>query len=262
MTGTSTAGGQLARHTYQAVSNVVTELVLIRHDEDSVRAAWYEATCLGDDCDWQSTGAEPVAEDAAHEHVVDRHANLVFREKLILAAARAYGLAKYSYPRDVYVDADARERHINADSWLTAREEPFRTAVSTVIDLTVGTAPSAVAAERERIRRLLALPLLQAFRLIPSGHIQQGCVISDGDVVRQRLRAAFQAVGDGRAPADVPLDLVEVAPWLEQCGHCDAGLPQACTCPPGDPRAVIALLVDEIVMLRGQPRQPARGDHQ
>ena len=34
--------------------------------------------------------------------------------------------------------------------------------------------------------------------------------------------------------------------WLRQCGICDAGLPTACTCPPGDPRAVIQRLVEEM----------------
>lgn len=31
----------------------------------------------------------------------------------------------------------------------------------------------------------------------------------------------------------------EVEPWLQQCGSCDAALPMACTCPPGDYRAVL-----------------------
>ncbi|MEV1013860.1 MULTISPECIES: hypothetical protein [unclassified Micromonospora] len=104
--------------------------------------------------------------------------------------------------------------------------------------------------ERERIRRNLSLPMLQALRLIPHGRIQQGCVVSDGNVVRQRLRAAYFAIVDPGAAERVPLDLAEVAPWMELCGTCDAGLPQACTCPAGDPRVVIAALVDEIVKQR------------
>ncbi|MFJ8690214.1 hypothetical protein [Micromonospora wenchangensis] len=107
-----------------------------------------------------------------------------------------------------------------------------------------------VQVERERIRRILSLPMLQALRVIPSGRIQQGCVVSDGDAVRRNLKAAYHAITDGTPAPTVPLDLVEVAPWLEACGSCDAGLPQSCTCPPGDPRAVIALLVDEVVGLR------------
>lgn len=31
--------------------------------------------------------------------------------------------------------------------------------------------------------------------------------------------------------------------YLVQCGSCDAGLPMACVCPPGDPRAVISELI-------------------
>lgn len=116
-------------------------------------------------------------------------------------------------------------------------------------------AEAAVRAERERIRRNLALPMLQALRLIPSGHIQQGCVVTDGDVVRDRLRAAYMGITADPASGEqarppLPLDLVEVAPWMELCGSCDAGLPQACTCPPGDARVVIVRLVDEVVALR------------
>lgn len=104
--------------------------------------------------------------------------------------------------------------------------------------------------ERERIRRNLSLPMLQALRLIPHGRVQQGCVVSDGDVVRERLRAAYFAITADQPPPSLPLDLAEVAPWMELCGSCDAGLPQSCTCPAGDPRLVIAALVDEIVKQR------------
>ncbi|MFD6565478.1 hypothetical protein [Micromonospora profundi] len=104
--------------------------------------------------------------------------------------------------------------------------------------------------ERERIRAALSLPMLQALRLIPHGRVQQGCVISDGDVVRERLRAAYFGITADQPPPSPPLDLAEVAPWMELCGHCDAGLPQSCTCPPGDPRVMIAALVDEIVRQR------------
>lgn len=109
---------------------------------------------------------------------------------------------------------------------------------------------AAVRDERERIRRTLSLPMLQALRVIPSGRVQQGCVVSDGDAVRANLKAAYHAVSGGQPAPTAPLDLVEVAPWLELCGSCDAGLPQSCTCPAGDPRLVIAALVDEIVALR------------
>lgn len=114
---------------------------------------------------------------------------------------------------------------------------------------------AAVRDERERIRRTLSLPMLQALRVIPSGRVQQGCVVSDGDAVRANLKAAYHAVSGGQPAPTAPLDLVEVAPWLELCGSCDAGLPQSCTCPAGDPRVVIAALVDEIVMLRRELEQ-------
>ncbi len=124
-----------------------------------------------------------------------------------------------------------------------------------VIDPSDGVATdAAVRAERERIRAMLSLPMLQALRLIPTGTVQQGCVVSDGTVVRQRLRAAYFAITADSAPTP-PLDLAEVAPWMELCGHCDAGLPQSCTCPSGDPRVVIAALVDEIVKQRQEAQQ-------
>jgi hypothetical protein len=36
----------------------------------------------------------------------------------------------------------------------------------------------------------------------------------------------------------------EFSDWLNTCGSCDAGLPMACICPPGDPRTVILTLVE------------------
>ncbi|MEV0214376.1 hypothetical protein [Micromonospora sp. NPDC050695] len=92
--------------------------------------------------------------------------------------------------------------------------------------------------------------MMQALRLIPHGRVQQGCIVSDGDVVRERLRVAYFAITADQQPPSPPLDLAEVAPWMELCGSCDAGLPQSCTCPTGDPRVVIAALVDEIVKQR------------
>lgn len=55
----------------------------------------------------------------------------------------------------------------------------------------------AVAAERDRIKRLLSTPLLAALRCIPDGRIQSGCVIHDGATVRERVRQAYLAI-DGR----------------------------------------------------------------
>src|SRR5262245_60291478 len=59
----------------------------------------------------------------------------------------------------------------------------------------------------------------------------------------------FAALKDAPPP---DLDEIE-ARWLRQCGHCDAGLAMSCTCPEGDPRNVIASLVDEIKRLRATP---------
>lgn len=36
------------------------------------------------------------------------------------------------------------------------------------------------------------------------------------------------------------------AKWLNQCAHCDAGLPWGCTCPDDDPRSVILQLVSAL----------------
>ncbi|MBM7788880.1 hypothetical protein [Tenggerimyces flavus] len=52
---------------------------------------------------------------------------------------------------------------------------------------------------------------------------------------------------------DVLAQLAEIeATWLQQCASCDAMLPASCTCPPGDPRAVIGWLVDQVKQLGGQ----------
>lgn len=44
--------------------------------------------------------------------------------------------------------------------------------------------------------------------------------------------------------------LSRAAPFLNQCGPCDYGLPTSCTCPAGDWRAVMAELVREVERLR------------
>ena len=36
--------------------------------------------------------------------------------------------------------------------------------------------------------------------------------------------------------------LADAEKWLHLCGSCDAGLTMSCTCPPGDPRAIIQRL--------------------
>lgn len=54
-----------------------------------------------------------------------------------------------------------------------------------------------VHAERERVRHLLSQPLLAGLRSIPDGRTQNGCVIHDGEQVREKLRAAYRAVVDG-----------------------------------------------------------------
>jgi hypothetical protein len=134
MTSSDTAPHPLVRHTYWAVSHAVEDLVLIHENTDSVRAAWYEATCIEGDCDWHTTGSEPNVEDAAHEHVAEEHPEVVQREKLILAAARAYCETKFAYTPKQYATADARERHIAGDTASHARVESFRAAVNAALD--------------------------------------------------------------------------------------------------------------------------------
>lgn len=47
------------------------------------------------------------------------------------------------------------------------------------------------------------------------------------------------------------IDLEEIrSTWLVQCGPCDYGIAGACNCPPGEPRAVIGDLCDEVERLR------------
>ena len=49
--------------------------------------------------------------------------------------------------------------------------------------------------------------------------------------------------------------------WATVCGPCDGGLPQACTCPTGDPRVPISALlteVSEVTAERDQFRESAR----
>jgi hypothetical protein len=60
------------------------------------------------------------------------------------------------------------------------------------------------AAERERVRQLMTLPVLAALRCIPDGRIQKGCVISDGAQARERLRLAYIAVIEGAEHASPP----------------------------------------------------------
>lgn len=59
----------------------------------------------------------------------------------------------------------------------------------------------AVTAERERVRRLMSRPGLNAVRSIPDGEIRSGCVVMDGATVREELRQAYLAVlKGGEAP--------------------------------------------------------------
>lgn len=116
----------LDRFTYLAVDAVVDRIVTIG-EADSVREAWYDAFCV---CDWQTSGSEPNVEDAAHEHVGEKHKAEVDEERAVLAAARAYCEAGYSYPPWAYVTPEDRERHIQADTASTACEERFRVAIT------------------------------------------------------------------------------------------------------------------------------------
>lgn len=53
-------------------------------------------------------------------------------------------------------------------------------------------------AERNRVRRLLTRPGLNAIRAIQDGEIRQGCVVMDGATVREELRQAYLAIRDGK----------------------------------------------------------------
>ncbi len=59
----------------------------------------------------------------------------------------------------------------------------------------------AVTAERDRVRRLLTRPGLNAIRSIPDGEIRDGCVVLDGGKVREELRQAYRAIRDGKEAA-------------------------------------------------------------
>ncbi len=52
----------------------------------------------------------------------------------------------------------------------------------------------AVAAERQRIKHLLARPFLNAMRCIPDGEIRDGCLVYDGHTVREQARQAYLAI--------------------------------------------------------------------
>jgi hypothetical protein len=55
----------------------IETLVAIHQDTDSVRGpGWYEAHC---DCGWLTSGDEPVVEDAARQHVLEKHPPLISR---------------------------------------------------------------------------------------------------------------------------------------------------------------------------------------
>lgn len=60
-------------------------------------------------------------------------------------------------------------------------------------------ARAAVRVERERIKRSLTLAMLRALRSIPDGEIRNGCVVMDGQQVKDRLRAAYQAITEEAA---------------------------------------------------------------
>lgn len=47
-----------------------------------------------------------------------------------------------------------------------------------------------------------------------------------------------------------PKLLDDAARWLRVCPRCDAGLLAGCTCPAGDPRAMIERLTDALVAVR------------
>jgi hypothetical protein len=99
-----------------------------------------------------------------------------------LAADRAdrWGYTETLDPDDLagYIRAQADDDNVRAD-------------VDTVWRL-------AVQAERDRVRRLLTRPGLNAIRAIQDGEIRQGCVVMDGATVREELRQAYLAIRDGK----------------------------------------------------------------
>lgn len=65
-----------------------------------------------------------------------------------------------------------------------------------------------------------------------------------------RLATALQNALEHRWEAHgASVDGEALRPWLQLCASCDAGLPATCTCPAGDPRAVIFALVRQIEQL-------------
>lgn len=49
---------------------------------------------------------------------------------------------------------------------------------------------------------------------------------------------------------DVDEALKRAEPWGTPCGSCDYGMPVSCTCAQGDPRIVVAELINVINQLR------------
>lgn len=56
---------------------------------------------------------------------------------------------------------------------------------------------AAVVAEQLRIRDLLAGPFLSVLRCVPDGQHRNGCVVQDGQAVREKARTAFLAAFGG-----------------------------------------------------------------
>lgn len=133
------------RFRYLAVGAVVDRLVTAG-PADSVREGWYEAHCV---CDWHTSGAEPVVDDASHEHVAEEHKAQVEAEQVFLAAARAYCLAKFPYD-GTYATDDGRERHIDADMLSHARGDTFRAAVAAAMAAAAAVPPAAATPAPQR----------------------------------------------------------------------------------------------------------------
>ena len=75
-----------------------------------------------------------------------------------------------------------------------AEAEPILDRISVLLD---EAGKAATLAERERVRRLMSRPALNAMRSVPDGEIRQGCVVLDGGKVREELRRAYLAVING-----------------------------------------------------------------
>lgn len=58
------------------------------------------------------------------------------------------------------------------------------------------------------------------------------------------------------APWKINVDeaLERAKPWATMCGSCDLGLPMKCTCAQGDPRPIVAELINVVTQLQAETK--------